>query len=271
MTSPPGAVRPIESLSMTDRVTAELRRSILSGALAPGQTFSLRGIADMLNVSFIPVREALRNLEAEGLVVTRPGKSATVAALDLDDLQAIYRLRIVLEPEIAGRACLLISEAELDRLQQLAASFGAEDQSMDAIYETHHAFHLGLLAPVITTWDERLLTTLWRAAERYIRIGFGLLDPDPNEHHRRREAHEYLVTQFRLRDPAAAAIAVREHLAHNEQIALAALGDPKDLPSAIDDRELLGPTTDGVTTQSVSPNGSQPRESASPRPRRQRR
>jgi DNA-binding GntR family transcriptional regulator len=69
------AVRPIESRSVAEQVTVELRRSILSGALAPGQEFSLREIADLLQVSFIPVREALRSLEGEGLVVTRPGRS----------------------------------------------------------------------------------------------------------------------------------------------------------------------------------------------------
>src|ERR1700683_4072723 len=85
------AVRPIESRSVAEQVTVELRRSILSGALAPGREFSLREIADMLQVSFIPVREALRSLEGEGLVVTRPGRSALVAPLDLDELRGIYR------------------------------------------------------------------------------------------------------------------------------------------------------------------------------------
>jgi DNA-binding FadR family transcriptional regulator len=74
---------------VAEQVTVELRRSILSGALAPGQEFSLREIADMLQVSFIPVREALRSLEGEGLVVTRPGRSALVAPLDLDELRGI--------------------------------------------------------------------------------------------------------------------------------------------------------------------------------------
>ena len=209
---------------MTELVTAELRRSILSGALAPGQSFSLREIAGLLDVSFIPVREALRNLEAEGLVLIRPGRSTTVAPVDLDDLQAIYRLRRLLEPDIARRSCLLISDRELDRLASQAAQFGDESRSMDVIYDDHHEFHLALFAPAATAWDTRMLSTLWRAAERYIRIGFGLLDPDPDEHNRRRHAHEELVTVFRRRDPDAAARAVFEHLDHNEQIALSALG-----------------------------------------------
>lgn len=220
-------VRPIESTSVPDRVTTELRRAIVSGGLAPGQQFSLREIAGLLGVSFIPVREALRNLESEGLIVTRPGRSATVAPLDLDELHAIYRLRRTLEPELARRSCLLLADEELDRLEKTATEFGAEDRSMDALYEDHHAFHLALLAPASTPWDTRILSQLWTAGERYIRIGFGRLDPDPHEHHRRERAHQDLVSVFRRRDPEVVAQAVHEHLAHNEQIALSALSDSR--------------------------------------------
>ena len=87
-------VRPIASRSVTELVTAELRRSILSGALAPGQSFSLREIAGMLNVNFIPgPRGAAQPRKREGLVLIQPGRSATVAPINLEDLQAIYRLR----------------------------------------------------------------------------------------------------------------------------------------------------------------------------------
>jgi DNA-binding GntR family transcriptional regulator len=223
MASSGAAVRPIESRSVVEQVAAELRRSILSGALAPGQEFSLREIAGLLNVSFIPVREALRSLEAEGLVVTRPGRSAVVAPLDLDDLHAIYRLRHELEPNIAARACLLLSDQDLYRLDAQAAEFGDVDRGIDEIYDAHHAFHMALLAPAATEWDLRILGTLWRAAERYIRIGFGRLDPSPDEHDRREQHHHGLVSAFRTRDADVVAESVRNHLAHNEQIALRAL------------------------------------------------
>jgi DNA-binding GntR family transcriptional regulator len=94
---------------------------------------------------------------------------------------------------------------------------------MDAIHQAHHAFHLPLFAPAATAWDVRILMTLWRAAERYIRIGFGRLDPDPNEHQRREHAHVDLIAAFRRRDPDAAADAVNTHLTHNETIAHHAL------------------------------------------------
>lgn len=218
------AVRPIESRSVVEQVMTELRRSILSGALEPGREFSLRGLAEMLKVSIIPVREALRGLESEGLVVTRPGRSALVAPLDLDELQGIYRLRRRLEPEIAQRSCRLLSDAELDRLERQAGEFGVEHRTMNEIYDSHHAFHLALLAPAATSWDIRILGTLWRAAERYVRIGWGRLDPDPQEHARREQHHVELVSAYRQRDPEIASGAVHQHLSRNEQMALLALG-----------------------------------------------
>ncbi|MFE5393043.1 GntR family transcriptional regulator [Streptomyces sp. NPDC056568] len=218
-----GALQPITSRSVVEQATEELRRAILTGDLAPGAEYSLRELAGMLDISFIPIREALRSLESEGLVIMRPGRSAVIAPLDLDDLHGIYRLRRALEPEIARRACALLTDEELDRLESLASEFGAREHGMADIYDDHHAFHLALLAPAATAWDIRVLTTLWRAGERYIRIGFGRLDPDPTEHERRGKAHGDLLAAFRTRDPATVAAAVEQHLARNEKIAFSAL------------------------------------------------
>lgn len=222
-TSTAGSVRPIEQQSVSDQVTAELRRSIVSGDLAPEQSLSLRKLADQLGVSIIPVRDALRVLEAEGLVVNPPGRSATVAPLDLDELHAIYRNRRLLEPDLARHAVRGLSDQRLDELYEVATELGDAQRSMEDIYDDHRAFHLALIAPAVTAWDERILSLLWRAGERYIRLGFGLLDPDPHEHDRRREAHQLLVDEFRKGDPEVAAQALEEHLAHNEALARDAL------------------------------------------------
>jgi DNA-binding GntR family transcriptional regulator len=216
-------LRRVEARSVVEQVTAEIRRAIISGSLEPGQEFSLRELAGQLGVSFIPVREALRSLENEGLVQTRPGRSAVVAPVHLDDLHGIYRLRHRLEPEIASRSCRILTSDLLDALEEEAASFGRPDMGIDEVYEGHQAFHLALLAPAATDWDVRTLTTLWRAAERYIRIGFRTLDPEPQEHQRREHAHEDLITAFRSRDPRAVEEAVDQHLERNEQLARSAL------------------------------------------------
>ena len=161
-------VRPVEIASVVDRVVREIRRSILTGALQPGQQFSLR--------------------------------------------------------EIAGRSCQMLREPDFARLEESVKMFGDERLSIDEIYSAHHAFHLDLLRPAATTWDLRTLEGLWHASERYIRLAFGGLDPQPEEHRRRGRAHAALLEVFRSGDPERVADAVLKHLAVNEQIAQQALG-----------------------------------------------
>jgi DNA-binding GntR family transcriptional regulator len=222
-------VRAVEPATMADQVTREIRRSILSGALKPGQQFSLREISAQLGISFIPVREALRQLETQGLVVTRPGKSARVAPLSHDDLHGIYRLRRQLEPEIAARACKLLQDDDYDRLTGYVEMFGRADLGIDDIYEAHHQFHTELLRPAATVWDLRILEGLWHAAERYVRLAFLGLDHEPREHHRREHVHAALLETFRTGDPERVTLALLHHLDDNELLAQKALEPAVDV------------------------------------------
>ncbi|WP_196218112.1 GntR family transcriptional regulator [Streptomyces blattellae] len=219
MTSSDAAVRAVAPRSVVQLVTDEIRRSILSGALAPGQELSPRELAGMPEVSFTAVRTALRSLEDEGIVVTRPGRSAVVAPLDLAELEAVYRLRRTLEPELAGRACRIISNEELDRLEQRAAGFGGEQTGTDGAFEARQALHLDLLAPAATGWDIRILTTLWRAGERYVRMGLSRLEHAHDVHARLGGADGDLIGVFRRRDSAAVARAVRDCLERERKLA----------------------------------------------------
>ena len=221
------AVRRITATTMVDQVTSEIRRSILSGALRPGQELSLRELAARLGVSTIPVREALRRLEGQGLLTGDAGQSGRrsirVAPLDAEDLHGIYRLRLALEPEIAARACLLLSDADLDVLAAVAATFGNADSGVDEMYHAHHDLHLRLLAPAATAWGVRTLENLWHAGERYVRLAFGARDDRGDEHPRREHAHMELIDGYRTRAPEHVRALVRRHLEDNEAIAREAI------------------------------------------------
>lgn len=207
------------SLSTVDHLVVEIRRMILTGRLVPGQRFSLRTLASELGVSFIPVREALRSLESQGLVFSRPGRSSVVAPLDPDDLRSIYRIRLRLEPEIAFRSCELLTPDDFDRLNELITQFSDESKGIDDVYDAHHDFHLELLRPAASDWDLRILENLWHAAERYVRLAFAERDFTPGEHQRRECSHRQLLEPFRAQDPDRAAHALREHLLANERLA----------------------------------------------------
>ncbi len=218
------SMRRVTATSVVDQVTAEIRRSILSGVLKPGQELALRELATRMGVSTIPVREALRRLEGQGLLVSSSRRSSRVAPLDAADLHGIYRLRLALEPEIAGRSCLLLSDGDLAELDRIADSLGDAGRSDEEIYLAHHDFHLRLLAPAATAWDVRTLENLWRAAERYLRLAFGARDDRADDHLRRQHAHTDLMAAFHARSPEQVRAQVRHHLEENEAIAQEAIG-----------------------------------------------
>lgn len=201
-------------VSAVDLVLHEIRHAILTGQLPPGEPFTVPALTEQLGVSHVPVREALRKLEAQGLVVLSPSRSAIVTPLDPEDLRSIYWLRLRLEPELAALSAPRRSDddlAELDALIQ--AVFDAEgERRMDL----HREFHAAYLHPAASEWDFRLLVPLWDAAERYTRLVF-----DPVETSRETEAdqhrvHDELVAAAHTRDPDLVENELRRHLERNK-------------------------------------------------------
>jgi DNA-binding GntR family transcriptional regulator len=86
-----------------DEIADQLRRAIREGALSPGQGINQDELAKRLGVSRIPLREALRTLAGEGLVIIRPGLGALVTELNRQEIEELYDLRLQLEPPLARR------------------------------------------------------------------------------------------------------------------------------------------------------------------------
>jgi DNA-binding GntR family transcriptional regulator len=218
------------SNSAVDRVTAEIRRGVLNGTLKAGASFSIANISAQLGVSHIPVREALRRLETQGLITLRPGRSAIVNPLDRDELRSIYRLRKLIECDLAARACLELTSADLDDAERLLKGYTQSDGDADELWEYHKQFHLTLLRPALTEWDLRLLEQLWHACDRYTRVIFETYQVAEDERRRREVAHRLLLDAARSGSPAELKLAVNEHLAEHE---LACLEWMAALPAAL--------------------------------------
>lgn len=221
--SEPASVRPIEALSVVDRVTSELRRAIVCGTMRPNQEFSLREIAGQLGVSFIPVREALRTLEADGLLVTRRGRSAVVAPLDATELAGLCRLRRLIEPDLAGRAAVLIQPAELDRLESTIVASNPFQSAPDGMFEANIEFHRDLIRPATTRWDYKVLDRLWLGVARYMHVGYPRLNSEQLENYRLEIVQRDLIAAFRTGDEAVARAAAERQLDRDEAVAGLAL------------------------------------------------
>ncbi|HEV8649315.1 MAG TPA: GntR family transcriptional regulator [Actinomycetes bacterium] len=201
-------------------MTAEIRRSILDGSLPPGEPFSIVDLCRKLQVSHIPVREALRRLEGYGVLQLRPGRSAVVAPIDADDLRSMYRLRKLIEVDLAGRACTLLDDQDIEQLESTLDAYTFEPSNTDRVLDEHREFHLGLLRPAASSWDVRVLELLWHAGARYARLAFSDSFLDPKAGARQAQAHRALVKAVRLRSPARLRKELREHLEVNEVMLL---------------------------------------------------
>src|SRR3954464_7514575 len=119
----PPRLRSARSVGSGQLAVELIREAILDGELAAGERLKEDELARRLDVSRTPVREALRRLEAEGLVVVEPQRGATVRSYAPEELDDMYRLRAVLEGYAARRAAERISEADLDELRKSCDRF----------------------------------------------------------------------------------------------------------------------------------------------------
>jgi DNA-binding GntR family transcriptional regulator len=125
-------------------LVGNLRDDILRGDLLPGQNIRLEEIAARFDVSTTPVREALRDLEAEGLVTIFPHRSAIVTQLSADDLRDIYDIRATLEAMATRLAVPRMTEATLTQLLSYFEQMDSHLGELLTLIKLNHVFHLTL-------------------------------------------------------------------------------------------------------------------------------
>jgi len=151
-------------------VARRLRDQIHDGTLRPGEPIRQEAVALAFGVSRIPVREALRQLEAEGLVVQRPHSGARVARLDYAECEEIYKMRERLEPLALAESIGRLSAEQLEHAFELARRLQQLQGDPHAWLEGDRQLHLACYAGVPTP---RLLQTIigfWNTTQQYRRI-----------------------------------------------------------------------------------------------------
>ena len=130
-------------LPLRDVVFNTLREAILKGELKPGERLMELQLAAKLGVSRTPIREAIRMLEQEGLAVTIPRRGAEVAKMTEKDMQDVLQVREALDELAASIACELITEEEMEQLEQAAEEFETATNTKDIkrIADTDMTFH----------------------------------------------------------------------------------------------------------------------------------
>ena len=150
-------------------VLEELRKTISAGELAPGQPIRQDSIAQGMGVSRVPLREALKTLEAEGQVIYQPHRGYSVAELSLSDLLEVYRMRELLESEAARVAAERFEDADLARVSdaQQDVEDAAERGDLVSMIAANRRFHFALLEPAGMPRLLRVVRTLWDTTDAY--------------------------------------------------------------------------------------------------------
>jgi DNA-binding GntR family transcriptional regulator len=206
--SKPSVRRP-ERRVLREEIRDQLIADILNDRLAPGDRIVETRIAQRFGVSQAPVREALRDLELFGFIVSSPFRGAIVREISVADLVQLYPIRAVLEGLAAREAVSRISEADLKRLEKLIVTMRRTASRGDtrAAVEADFAFHV-IIVEASGNW---LLRQIWErmalATTTFLTI---------SKSHRSlsviAERHVLVLEALRARDPVAAEAAMRAHI-----------------------------------------------------------
>ncbi len=193
-------------------VLDELRKAIVAGRLRPRDPIRQDTIAHRFGVSRVPLREALKTLEAEGQVVYRPHRGYSVAEMSLADLLEVYRLRELLESEAAEAAVRRFTDAELTRVTDAQHDVEEAARTGDVItmIAANRRFHFAVLEPCGMPRLLRIVGTLWDATDAYRAVYY---NSEVNRVRVRRE-HEAIVGAVRRRDAAELTAALTAHRRH---------------------------------------------------------
>lgn len=161
----------MEKLTTYDRVLLELRGAILSGVHAPGTRLRQTELAQRYSTSRIPLREALRTLEAEGLVTSEPNCGATVAGLNAADVSELYAFRIALERATARAAAARKADLRPDVegwRREVVAAIGAGE--IEPVIAADQAFHDAIATAAHNRHIHNALEGRWAHVARAMRI-----------------------------------------------------------------------------------------------------
>lgn len=198
------------SLPLAERAYQSVKAAILSLSLRPGQPLVETAIGQQLHISKTPVRDALRKLEKEGLVVFYPYKGFYVAPVSRDDVREVYYLRRLLEGAAAREAARTMSEEQLaegEHLLELAEeALRRGDEA--ACSELGNEFHKFIVQAVRNRRLEALVDNLSEHQGRFSRLVFGI----PGRMEKSMAEHRRILDALRKGDESGAEAAVHAHI-----------------------------------------------------------
>ncbi|MFI6357719.1 GntR family transcriptional regulator [Streptomyces sp. NPDC050743] len=159
------------------RIAEHLREQILAGQLSPGERIVQDEIAEQFGASRLPVREALRILESSGLVTLRSSTGAWVATMEQRDCEIAYKIRERVEPLALVESLAALSDADIDRLEEIQAQIEASDDVEDFLRLDRELHTLTYSGCTVTELNS-MVNRYWDMTQHYRRAFTRLAGPD---------------------------------------------------------------------------------------------
>jgi DNA-binding GntR family transcriptional regulator len=191
-----------------------LRNKIIDGSLTPGMHISEEWVSREMGVSRGPVREALRELENEALIIFQPYRGATVREITTEELQDfLLPIRLVLEKQACLRLLPTITETDFNYLEEIVekmriAATVESGEDLHSLVDLDVSFHEHL----INIADQSYAQQLWRTIQPRIRLAFYRLGPGHQDLQEIAQEHQDLVDALRTRDPQIVSTELENHI-----------------------------------------------------------
>lgn len=199
-------------------VAVRLRQRIVEGQLAPGAKLNERELAELLNVSRTPLREAIRMLAAEGLVELLPNRGAVVAQMSAQDVADTFEVIAGLEGQSGELAAQRITEAELAEIRALHYEMMAAYTRRDL--PTYYRLNAQIHAQINAAARNSVLAQTWRTVNARLQALRFRSNFDEAKWKRAVKEHERMVELLAARDSAGLRALLVEHLMHKRDAVL---------------------------------------------------
>jgi DNA-binding GntR family transcriptional regulator len=200
----------------TDYVLESLRTSILLGYMPAGSSITEKQIRDVLKVSSSPIREALNQLEAEGLLARSPHVGTRVAEIVVEDARELYAIQALLQSSAVQLCAKKLPEASIRDAEKLNGQIedllSSETVEVNAVKVLNYRFHMLVCGTSIYPWLTRLISALW------IRLPMKSVWALPREAQVALKYHKRLLQAIQKRDAVLAGKMMKEHLQRSRKV-----------------------------------------------------
>ncbi|NVK14570.1 MAG: GntR family transcriptional regulator [Rhodobacteraceae bacterium] len=207
--------RAVTRSSLPEVIANDLRERILSGELAEGETIRQEALAEEYAVSRMPIREALKRLDAEGLVQFTNNRGASVTKHSLREIAEIFDLRILLEVDLFRRAIPAMTAQDFTRCTQILDDMDASYDANDVAKwgALNHKYHSALYAAADRKLTNEVLQGISLHSDRFIRMHLSVMQ----QREPAKKEHRDLLDLAHARDVEGACTALAHHISRTKE------------------------------------------------------